>query len=251
MGSVDNLVPCLANSLLNIRTSSNLFAIPSQFNTILNFKSYNDDVPSGWCSAVADDNQFIIAGSDQVKTFKAIALQGRGDQEEYVLGYKIRYTLDNIKWIEYGNNQILEGVRDKDTIKTCFFTPCFRARSIAIHPVFWKGEHISLRFELYIDPLVQSIIQTGEINSGDNCLVSGSGHRTVTKRVVFPIPFSKVPQVTTTLNHIDAGTCSVGFLRVGVQAMNVTAQGFDCVFYTWLENRIWNARAQYTAVANE
>ncbi|KAF2070019.1 hypothetical protein CYY_008663 [Polysphondylium violaceum] len=252
--SVAGLVPCLSNSMLNLRTSTNYNGVHTQFNCVLNYKNNGQNGIAGseaWCSSNIDTNQFLVAGGEVPKTFMAVAIQGRGDADQWVTSYKIRYSLDNVSWSEYRNGAAINACTDRNTVQTHFFDAPIRARSIAIHPLSWQG-HISMRCELYIKPLTTSVVQSGSnVYTGDNCaLNTGSGKRTVSIPVQFPEEFAKVPKVALTFDQIDA-TDATNQTRIGVQAENVTNKGFNCVFYTWNQNKVYSLRADWVAVSNE
>ncbi|KAF2070020.1 hypothetical protein CYY_008664 [Polysphondylium violaceum] len=252
--SVAGLVPVLANAMCNLRTSTNYNGVHTQFNSVLNFKNNGQNNIAGseaWCASNIDTNQFLVAGGEVPKTFMAVAIQGRGDADQWVTSYKIRYSLDNVSWSEYRNGAAINACSDRNTVQTHFFDAPIRARSIAIHPLSWHG-HISMRCELYIKPLVEPFVQVGDgIYTGDNCaLNTGSGKREVTVKVQFPLEFAKVPKVSLTFDQIDCCD-STNQTRIGVRADNITNKGFDCVFYTWNENKVYSLRADYVAVSNE
>jgi len=253
--SVANLVPVLANAMCNLRTSTNYNGVHTQFNCVLNYKNNGTNGIAGseaWCSSNLDTNQFLVAGGEVPKTFVAVSLQGRGDVDQWVTSYKIRYSLDNVSWSEYRGGAAINACTDRNTVQTHFFDAPIRARSIAIHPLAWHG-HISMRCELYCQPLVQPFVQVGgNIYTGENCaLNTGSGKREVTVPVKFDQEFTKVPKIALTFDQIDAHDASGGQTRVGVEAKNITTKGFDAVFFTWNDNKVYSLRADYIAVANE
>ena len=61
--------------------------------------------------------------------------------------YWISYTCNGIDWNLYNNGEILEGNKDRYTIKTHNLIP-FYAVSVKIIPISWE-KHIEMRLELY------------------------------------------------------------------------------------------------------
>ncbi|KAN0018631.1 hypothetical protein ACTFIU_008559 [Dictyostelium citrinum] len=253
--STDGLVQIISNAQCHLRTSTNYDGIHTQFNALLNYKNTTGIKGAGsesWCASVIDTNQFIVAGCEVPRTFMCVAIQGRGDDyDQWVTSFKIRYSLDNVTWFEYRNGAALPGNKDRNTIVNHFFDTPIRARSIAIHPLTWNN-HISLRCEFYAQPIQSSFTQVGsDIYTGENCaLNSGSGKREVVVPVKFPVEFSSLPKVALNFDQIDC-TDATNQTRIGVQPRNITTKGFDCVFYTWNENKVYSLRADYIATALE
>eukprot|EP01132_Coremiostelium_polycephalum_P006129 gene6129-7635_t len=251
MSAPAGTVACLANALLNIRTSTNYDGNHSQFNCLLNYTNDRNKTTDGaeaWSASMNNVNQFIVFGGEVPKVVTHISTQGRGDADQWVTSYKIRYSLDNINWVEYNNSQAINANCDRNSVVTFTFPTPIRCRSIAIHPLTWCN-HISLRCEIYCKPLVQSFTQVGTtIYTGDNCaLNTGSGSRQVVVPVKFDVEFTTVPKVALTFDQIDC-TDATNQTRIGCEAKNVTTKGFDAVFYTWNENKVYSLRADYVAV---
>ncbi|KAN0030293.1 hypothetical protein ACTA71_010055 [Dictyostelium dimigraforme] len=261
--STANLVPLVYNSLVNLRTSTNYNGVHTQFNSLLNFKNGAPNTQGGseaWCAAILDTNQYIIAGSENPKTYVALDIQGRGDMDQWVTSFKVRYTLDGINWKEYRNGGALPANSDRNTVTTHFFDQPIRARSIAICPLSWNT-HISLRFELYAEPEQHSFTQVGRnISPGADTVLNSTtntGAREVLVDVAFPVEFKSIPLIAITLGHIDTtsadatGTNVYQQTRVDVQAINVTTKGFKARFYIWRNARAYNLRADYVATSLE
>ncbi|EGC39279.1 hypothetical protein DICPUDRAFT_91250 [Dictyostelium purpureum] len=243
-------VGCLSNALLNLRSSTDHNADHGAKNSVLTFSNSKDttrfDGSEGWCASINDKNQFIVAGSFVLNSFVAISTQGRGDSDQWVTSYKIKYTSDNITWIEYNNGQIFNGNSDRNTVVTHVFPQPIRARSISIHPVTFQN-HIALRWELYVKPLKTNFVQIGHISIGDRSLNSGSGVREALRHVNFDEPFVNIPQVALGTTQVDS-TTDGGQLRYRVDAVNVTTTGFDVKFTTWVNNLISDISVDYVAV---
>ncbi|KAN0032273.1 hypothetical protein ACTFIV_006155 [Dictyostelium citrinum] len=246
-------VPCLANALLNLRSSTDYNADHGVKNCILNYSNSKDasrfDGSESWSSSILDKNQYIVAGSDSVKHFVAISTQGRGDLDQWVTSYKLRYSLDNVNWIEYNNGQVFTANKDRNSIVTINFNPPIKARSIAIHPQTYNN-HISLRWELYALPVKSyssPSIQVGQISIGDRSLNTGTGMRNITRHVQFPMQFLSVPMVSIGCKKVDAHTDG-GQMRWEGVAENVTVDGFDLTFITWGNNTVYDLTFDYVAV---
>ncbi|KAM9999597.1 hypothetical protein ACTFIZ_008071 [Dictyostelium cf. discoideum] len=261
--STSNLVPVVYNSLVNLRTSTNYNGVHTQFNSVLNFKNGTPNTQGGseaWCAAILDTNQYIIAGSENPKTYVSLAIQGRGDMDQWVTSFKVRYTLDGVNWKEYRNGSAIAGNSDRNTVTTHFFDQPIRARSIAICPLTWNT-HISLRFELYAEIEQHSFTQVGRnISPGADTVLNSTtntGAREVLVDVLFPVEFKSIPLIAITLGHIDTtsadatGTDLYQQTRVDVQAINVTTKGFKARFYVWRNARAYNLRADYVATSLE
>ncbi|KAM9985430.1 hypothetical protein ACTFIZ_008975 [Dictyostelium cf. discoideum] len=259
--STKGLVPIILNAQSHLRTTSNYNGVHTQMNCIINFKNLGTntyDGSEGWSPSITNNKQYIISGCENPRTFKAIAIQGRGDMDQWVTSYTFRYSLDNINWMDYNGGKPIEACTDRDTINTHFFSTPLRARSIALHPKTWHGTHICLRWELYADPQKSVHVETGsDIYTGDDCLLNrpGVGKREVIVPVKFDVPFGTAPRVNLTLDHID---CVAGEnpdktlqIRCGVQAQDITTTGFNAVFYTWEENLCYSLRADYIATSFE
>ncbi|KAN0052969.1 hypothetical protein ACTA71_012468 [Dictyostelium dimigraforme] len=252
--STQGLVQIISNAQCHLRTSTNYNGVHTQFNALLNYKNHGTNTIDGseaWCSSILDVNQFIVAGCEVPRTFMCVAIQGRGDVDQWVTSFKIRYSLDNVNWFEYRNGAAIPGAKDRNTVVNHFFDAPIRARSIAIHPLTWNN-HISLRCEFYTQPVQNSFTQVGsDIYTGENCaLNSGSGKREVVVPVKFQVEFATLPKVALNFDQIDC-TDATNQTRIGVQPRNITTKGFDCVFYTWNENKVYSLRADYIATALE
>ncbi|EGC40356.1 hypothetical protein DICPUDRAFT_146689 [Dictyostelium purpureum] len=252
--SLNSLVSLLANAQCHLRTSTNLDGNYTQSNSVLNFQNSKDarfDGSEAWCASVIDTNQYIVAGCEIPRTFVAVSIQGRGDADQWVTSYKIRYSLDNITWSEYRNGAAIQGSSDRNSINTHFFDNPIRARSVAIHPVTWNN-HISLRFELYTQPSLYTFTQIGHVDTGANgVLNSGTGGREIVVPVTFPVAFSKIPEIAISIDLIDSTADETNQTRILVETRNITTKSFECVFKTWHNSKIYGLRGDWTATINE
>ncbi|KAN0022126.1 hypothetical protein ACTFIU_004294 [Dictyostelium citrinum] len=244
------LVAMLQFAQCNIRTSSNYNGDHSQNNAILNYKTSVGS--ESWCAASNNTNQFIIAGCEVPRTFTHIAIQGRGNADQWVTSYKIRYCLLGGAWIDYKGGQAIQGNTDRNTVVVHQFETPIRARAIAIHPLTWNG-HISLRFEVYSQPAYDFSYQNGIVDTRGNDALSnhdgnGSTYREVVSPLVFANEFITKPTVTVSLNC--SGNTSFP-INVGVEQRNVTTKGFDCVFKIWGGSKMNSLVAEYVAIGQE
>jgi len=75
---------------------------------------------------------------------------------------------------------------------------------------------------------------------------TGTGPRERRKPVRFGEPFRAPPSVHISISLFDADTVSA--IRAELTTDNITAQGFDIVFRTWLDTRIARMRATWLAI---
>lgn len=251
-----NTVQAFASATMNLRSSSDFNSNHGVKNSLLNFRNDPNKATDGsesWSAGVNDLNQYILAGSDVEKTFVALAIQGRGDTDQWVKTFKLSYSVDNLTWFSYENGKELVGCRDRDTPQVLFFDTPIVARSICLHPTSWHN-HISLRWELYYEPLsIPPQFVQGTVQIGDRSLNNPvpEGNRTVERQVVFPKPLKSIPKVYIGLRTIDSGVdARDGQTRIEVTATNVTERGFTAVFRTWVRSTVWEAIADWAAVAD-
>jgi hypothetical protein len=95
-------------------------------------------------------------------------------------------------------------------------------------------------------PQIQSGVVCVYSTDAGYTLDSGSGLRTVSRQITFGTSFgARVPTVITNLQQIDSAV-NYG-LRVGVNPANITNSGFDIVFYTWDNSKIYDACTSWMA----
>ncbi|KAN0032659.1 hypothetical protein ACTFIV_006567 [Dictyostelium citrinum] len=234
----------VSDAQCRLRTSSNYNDSTTSFNTFI----HNSNAP-GWCAATNDLNQFIIAGCEKPRTITHVILRGRPDLDQWVTSYKIRYSIDNLSWIDYKNGQAITGCADRNTFAIHQLETPIRARTIAIHPLTWNN-HISLRFDLSAKPVYDYQAETIRNDTrGNQALNGGTGHREAIVPVVFSSTFNSVPTVTVSLASFDCYQSTERFF--GVKQMNVTKTGFDLVFYAWGNTRLQGLSSNYVAIQKE
>ncbi|EGG24114.1 hypothetical protein DFA_06253 [Cavenderia fasciculata] len=250
MSAPAGTVALVQHALVNIRTSSNYSPNHTQYNIILNHTenpNNANDGTSGWSSSYVDQNQYIVLGGDVPKEIVAVATQGRGDFDQWITSYKIRWSLDNVSWFDYNGGQVINANNDRNSIVTFNLPTPLLCRSLSIHPVTWNG-HISCRLEVYAQPLKQTYVQQGQVYTGDNGALNAGpdGAREIKVQVTFPKKFRTVPQVAITFDQLDISNAKN--IRSGVQPQNITTSGFEARFYTWSDTRCYSLRADYIAV---
>ena len=75
---------------------------------------------------------------------------------------------------------------------------------------------------------------------------TGEGPRERRKAVRFGEPFRAAPSVHISISLFDADTDAA--IRAELTTDNITAQGFEIVFRTWLDTRIARMRATWLAI---
>jgi len=81
---------------------------------------------------------------------------------------------------------------------------------------------------------------------GGNPLSAGQNQTRGVNRVNFTQPFTTAPSVHVGIVGIDL-YCGAN-QRLKVFAQNITAQGFDLMFYTWADTLVWAVEASWLAI---
>jgi len=101
-----------------------------------------------WSAGVNDLNQWIQVTSIKPSLWTGVTIQGRGDADQWVTKFMVKYTNDGKKWYFIDNACEFTGNADRNTKVTQQFSTPVTATTIRICPKAWNG-HISLRFEAY------------------------------------------------------------------------------------------------------
>ena len=101
-----------------------------------------------WCAAKNNGAQWVGVDIINPKLITAVETQGRGDSNQWVKSYKVKYSNDGITWTEADNGRVFDGNSDRNTKVLQTFNTPFTARAVRINPVAWQS-HISMRFEVY------------------------------------------------------------------------------------------------------
>ncbi|EFA75555.1 discoidin II [Heterostelium album PN500] len=230
---------------LNVRSSSNFNAEHSVEYGLINYNKGNDTpktASSSWCALTNDaPNQWVTLSSTEPVEFVGIRTQGRGDFDQWVTSYQVKYTLDGSNW---NTGPSFNANTDRNTIITNRFDTPIIARSIAIHPLTFFG-HISMRFDAIFKTFPR--MQTGTVKHEGGPLASGMGERTVDYKVVFPkaFPVGVIPNVTTAVQLIDSS--NLKNLRINIGQKDVTNTGFTIVFKTWFDTQLFAATGTWFA----
>lgn len=75
---------------------------------------------------------------------------------------------------------------------------------------------------------------------------TGTGPRERRRRITFKETFRSVPAVQVSISMWDVDTASA--MRAELVAENITEEGFDIVFRTWLDTKIARIRVAWTAM---
>ena len=59
------------------------------------------------------------------KLWNSVIIQGRGDYNHWVTGFKLSYTLDGKNWVEYENGKKFSGSTDRTTKAKHKLTPFY------------------------------------------------------------------------------------------------------------------------------
>ena len=100
-----------------------------------------------WSAAGSDlENPWIQVDLGSEYWINAVSLQGRGDCEQWVTQFRIRYSLTNEN--ELRNLDVFEGNKDNKFIVKRYFREPIKARIIRLYVLEYK-DHPSLRWELH------------------------------------------------------------------------------------------------------
>ncbi|CAH1779946.1 unnamed protein product [Owenia fusiformis] len=104
-----------------------------------------------WSAGTNNAGQWIQVDLRNLMRIKAVVTQGRSDYDQWITQFKISYSLDGTKFIDYtqpyGYSKIFDGNVDRNTLKINEFKSPFIAQKVRLLPISWKG-HISLRWDL-------------------------------------------------------------------------------------------------------
>ncbi|EGG23362.1 discoidin I [Cavenderia fasciculata] len=208
---------------------------------------------SAWCAKTNDAAQWISASSENLKTFTGIQIQGRADTDcnQFVTSYTLEYSVDGIKFVPFNNGQVFTANTDRNTIVSNIFATPVVARTLILKPKTWN-EHISLRWEVFYQPIKQSLVNSGTLAATNLSLLTSNSpprDRTETVQVVFknPYPTGVIPQVVAQIKRFDINQSFNARYKVDVS--NVTNTGFALTFMTWFDTILYSAEATYVAHA--
>jgi hypothetical protein len=117
-------------------------------NAQLNSTQGGPGMSSAWCAGSNDLNQWFQLCFDSQKSWTKISIQGRGDVDQWVTEFFVKYSDDATNWKIAEDGKIFKANIDRNTIVTHTFVSPFTSKLIRIVPIAWKG-HISMRIECY------------------------------------------------------------------------------------------------------
>ncbi len=100
--------------------------------------------------------------------------------------------------------------------------------------------------------LSKGLIQSGKVTMPtDNNMQNGNGNRILKSYVKFPQKFTNVPKVVVFFKTMDvAGANREDSIRLNIDAIDVTSEGFNAQFGTWAGTHLWGAEAQWFDFSN-
>ena len=110
-------------------------------------KTMTGDHASSWSAAGNDiENPWIQVDLGNEYWINAVSLQGRGDCNQYVTKFRIKYSLTDENGLR--NLDVFEGNKDNTNVVKRVFKEPVLARIIRLYVMGYK-EHPSLRWELH------------------------------------------------------------------------------------------------------
>eukprot|EP01084_Bolivina_argentea_P188837 324948_1 len=113
---------------------------------------------SAWCSLTKnDETDYLLIDLGSLHKINSVSTKGRGDHNQYITSYKLRYSPDGVQNMWYNDQQpINTGNTDSNTEKNQILTPAIYARYLVIYPVEYFG-HKSMRVEVFGSPVYEPI----------------------------------------------------------------------------------------------
>ncbi|KAK2563931.1 EGF-like repeat and discoidin I-like domain-containing protein 3 [Acropora cervicornis] len=109
----------------------------------------------GWCSAFADETEFLEVNLGNKTNVSGISTQGQSMFDNWVTKYALSYSLNGKHWFmvkdkKNGNGKLktFTGNKDRNTVVTHWF-PEITARHLRVLPLKWSGLTNCMRIELY------------------------------------------------------------------------------------------------------
>ena len=112
-------------------------------------KTMSKEYSSAWCAGAGGSNyqnEWIQVDLGSEYWINAVSLQGRGDCEQWVKKFRIRYSLTDEHNLR--NLDVFEGNSDNKTVVKRYFKEPIRARIIRLYVLEYHS-HPSLRWELH------------------------------------------------------------------------------------------------------
>jgi H-type lectin domain len=122
---------------------------------------------------------------------------------------------------------------------------------VLVTSVIIRGESIQLG-GLTFGRQSRLVVQMGDENLPVNdrtAFIDTTGKRELKVHVTFDPPFKRPPKVAVSLNKIDLGDPQRHIInRLRVHAGSIRSNGFDLLFETWDDTRVYDAAASWIAV---
>ncbi|XP_047136896.1 uncharacterized protein LOC100201272 isoform X1 [Hydra vulgaris] len=114
------------------------------------------NLPNGWCSGSNDVLSYLQIDLVKLTVVTGISTQGHPDRSNWITSYKLFYSKDDEEYQvykEFGEDKILEGNINSNSVVTHWFLPTIQARFVRVNPSAWNddmSEHkLCMRVELY------------------------------------------------------------------------------------------------------
>ncbi|EDO41037.1 predicted protein, partial [Nematostella vectensis] len=107
-----------------------------------------DKKTGAWSARHNNRAQWLQIDFGKATQVTGIVTQGRNDSNQWVQGYKLEFSQDNIHFESYEGGKVLKGNSDRDSKVSHILEPAIIARYVRLRPQSWYG-HISMRLELY------------------------------------------------------------------------------------------------------
>ena len=105
------------------------------------------DSPQGWSAQNNTIGEWYEMETDTPTMIKGIAIKGRGNADQWVTTFKVKYIDSSGSWVDVDDGMLFQGNRDRGTQVNAFFNTPLNTSFIRIYPQTWNG-HMSLRVDL-------------------------------------------------------------------------------------------------------
>jgi hypothetical protein len=113
---------------------------------------------SGWAARANDASQWLQVDLKTPHRLIGVALQARGDGDQFVKRFKVSMSLDGKRFYNLNNGDTYRGVEDAGS-SVCHKLPpnCF-GRYVRIHPISWFN-HVAMRCGVNAEPLPDNLLK--------------------------------------------------------------------------------------------
>ena len=105
------------------------------------------DSPQGWSAQNNTIGEWYEMETDTPTMIKGIAIKGRGNADQWVTTFKVKYIDSSGSWVDVDDGMLFQGNRDRGTQVNAFFNTPINTSFIRIYPQTWN-RHMSLRIDL-------------------------------------------------------------------------------------------------------